>query len=166
MTRIKEYFTFKKIVIFFVAIFVVLFCAADFSTAFMDWQYYKAKYVNNKCSGIYIYDKDLYKEAKEYGYKIATLSNGFPIEIESLLMDTQYSRIKIEGINVFFIDNNGNKHIIYQVREYRQRYFRIYISGDEGNGLKLNTWDFHRFQNSGHTFYIKEYNNSIKGICE
>lgn len=81
-------------------------------------------------------------------------------------MNTQYSKIWILGRNIFYIDNNGNKHIIYQIREYIQRYFRIYISGDEGRGLKLNTWDFYRFQNKNHTFYIEEYNNTIKGICE
>ena len=104
MIRIKKYFTLKKVFIFFVVIFIVLFCAADFSMAFMDWQYYKAKYMNNRCSGIYIYDKDLYEEAKKHGDKIATLSNGFPLELETLEMNTQYSRIWILGRNYFHRD--------------------------------------------------------------
>lgn len=132
----------------------------------MDWQFYKAKYVNAKCSGIYIYNKNLYKEAHKYGDKIATLSNGFSLEAETLEMDTQYNRINIIGKTYFFIDDRGDKHIIYQTREYIQRYFRIYISGDEGSGWRFNTWDFHWFQISDNTFYIKDYNNTIKGICE
>lgn len=166
MNVIKKYFTLKKVFIFFVVIFMVLFCAADFSMAFMDWQYYKAKYMNNKCSGIYIYDKDLYEEIKGDGDKIAILSNGFPLKLETLEMNTQYSRIWILGRNYFYIDESGNKHTIYQIRKYIQRYFRIYISGDEGGGLRLNTRDFHWFQSKNYTFYIEEYNNTIKGICE
>ncbi|BAM13256.1 hypothetical protein HCN_p17 (plasmid) [Helicobacter cinaedi PAGU611] len=166
MNVIKKYLTLKKVLVFFAVAFLVLFCAANFSTAFMDWQYYKAKYINNKCSGIYIYDKDLYEEAKEYGDKIAILSNGFPIKRETLEVNTQYGRIWILGKNIFYIDDSGNKHTIYQIREYIQRYFRIYLSGDEAAGLRLNTRDFHWFQSKNHTFYIEEYNNTLKGICE
>lgn len=118
MNIIKKYLTLKRIAIFFGGIFIALFIAADFSTALMDWQFYKAESINDKCSGIYIYDKELYKEAQKYGDKIATLSNGFPIEMESLIMDTQYSRIGIIGRTIFFIDNNGDKHIVYQIRKY------------------------------------------------
>lgn len=177
MNAIRKYFTLKKIFIFF-AIFVVLFSAADL-TPFIDWQYYKAEYVNNKCSGIYIYDKDLYKEAKEFGdtgIKV-TLSNGFPTQREPLYEDPEYyrygqrfhtqdSRIRFRGSNIFYIDDSGNKHTIYQIREYFYEYFKIYISGDEGNGWRLNLSDLIWFSNKNNIFYIEEYNDSLKGICE
>ena len=166
MNIIKKYFTLKRVFIFFAVVFVALFCAADFSMAFMDWQYYKAKSINNKCSGTYIYDKDLYEEIKGDGDEIETLSNGFPLELETLEMNTQYSRIWILGRNYFYRDESGNKHIVYQIREYIQRYFAISISGDEGRGWRLNTWRYYYIPSSNNTFYIKEHNNAIKGICE
>ena len=166
MNIIKKYFTLKKIIIFLAVVFVVLFVVGNFSVALMDWQHYKAESISDKCSGIYIYDKDLYEEAKGYGDKIATLSNGFPIKRESLLIDTQYSRIKIVGRTIFFIDGNGNKHIIYQVRKYRQKYFAISIGGDEGRGLIFDIWRYYWLPISDNVFYIEDYNNLHKGICE
>ncbi len=81
-------------------------------------------------------------------------------------MDTQYSRIGIIRKNYIFIDNNGDKHIIYQIRKYVQKYFAIYISGDEGSRFRLNTWRFYWLPMGDNVFYIEDYNNLYKEICE
>ena len=164
LNRLKSIFTLKRIAIFFLSIFLILFFAGGCSFKYMDWQFYKAEKMSDECSGTYIYDKALYEEAQKYGEKM--LSNGYPIEREPLLMDTRYSRIKIVGSNIYFVDNNGTKHTIYQIRKYRQRYFKLYISGDEGGGFGLNTWRLYWLPNRHNVFYMKDYINSKKEVCE
>lgn len=53
---------FKKIIIVFAVVFVVLFYVGGYSFKYMDWQYYKFKKMIERESGIYIYDKALYDE--------------------------------------------------------------------------------------------------------
>lgn len=165
----KNIFTIMKRILISISIIVAgLFCIADFSTALMDWQFYKAESMSDKCSGNYIFDDKLYEEVKgeERYKKDKVLSNGFLSQIESLKIPTKYSRIAIIGENIFYIDNNNIKHTIYQIREYRQIYFKIALKGDEGRGFdwetkrtRSNSSSSADIHDRGTIIYIEEKNN-------
>lgn len=95
------------------------------------------------CAGVYVYDKKLYDEVKDIGRKKFTLSNGYPIQWESISRNTKYSRINMIAYNAFYVDKDEAKHIVYQQRGYEQKYFRLHFGGDEGRGFWFDIWDYH-----------------------
>lgn len=179
MAKLKLKSVAKITLIIFVLIFGGLFVIANFSTALVDWQFYKAEKLGEKCSGIYVFDKDLYAEAEKIGIypglgigvipsqEEGILSNNFLLEAESLRMNTKYSRISIVGYTAFYTDNNGNKHIIYQAREYIQEYFALYIGGDEGGGIRVGTSRLYHIPYENNLFYVENMQEeATQGVCK
>lgn len=159
LDKLKQIFTLKRVAIFFMSIFLILFLAGGCSFKYMDWQYYKFKNLAEKESGVYIYDKALYDEVeylrKQNGgiyhfnlvlkdgselYK-GILSNGYKIESnpspsEGDIIATKYSRIyQFDFIRYQYFDSNKAKHIIAKVKGFYYAEYGLWLSGDEGAGF-------------------------------
>lgn len=169
MNVIKKYFTLKKIFIFFAVVFVVLFCAGGCSFLFMDWQHYKFKHLIETQSGIYIIDDNLYKEIENKKskllpngkYSLGLLSNGYEAfyQYEDDLKQINSRILSCKRYKRYYIDDNGIEHIISFKKLFSYITYGLWLSGDEGNGWRINYKEKSIFYSKKGNIFYKDLND-------
>ena len=122
MNRLKNIFTPKRVAIFFLSIFLILFFAGGCSFKYMDWQYYKFKSLCENEAGRIILNETLYEDYRNPNYKQHKPSDIYRGRILEFSRGITYYDKKIISIHRGFIYYN----------------YGIFFSGDEGGGFNLN----------------------------
>lgn len=160
MLKLKQIFILKRILIYLVSLFFILFFVGGCSFRYMDWQWYKFKKLLENESGLYIFEQELHKEAMQRDM----LSNGYGLirENDEHNFSSIDSRLQeYRAFGKYFIDKNGDKHIISYARGFIYTDYGLWLHGDEGGGFH---WDIERelggflTKNNSYinTFYLKD----------
>ncbi|MWV61704.1 hypothetical protein DCO58_08145 [Helicobacter saguini] len=142
LLKLKQIFTLKRILKGLVSLFLILFFAGGCSFKYMDWQYYKFMWLMKNESGRYIYDEKLYNEINQNGIN-TKLSNGYFVitnsqeEFDIKIINSRLKEYKT--FILYYIDSNGNKHIIMHNKNFSYFNYGLWFKGDEGAGFWLET---------------------------
>ena len=140
MNSIKQYFTFKKIIIFLGVVFFILFLVGGCSFKSIDPQYYKFKRLCKEAKSA-IYDEELYRiyqarYNKERYYDEKT-------QKEYLRQDFKTRNTKAVHISkdLSRFDNYlyYKEKLIYFYEDYWYDYSGLFLQGDEGMGWYWET---------------------------
>ena len=161
MNIIKKYFTLKRIVIFFGVVFAVLFFIGECSFKYMDWQYYVARDMCKNESGIYILNKELYEDMITYNLqdsKYTRKMEEFNKTEYERYEPTKYNRIyKLDYRKYYYYDSVRNEpYIVSFERSFAYKNYGIFLTGDEGRGFMVKTFEILECFNRDNTFTIKE----------
>ena len=156
MNRLKNIFTPKRVAIFFLSIFLILFFAGGCSFKYMDWQYYKFKIL---CENVHnekvIYDDDYWEMLQKYRqamrdnytkyYYYEKLDKNLSFQNwEEVLLKSEIGfgigKLIKENFDQHYLDEEHNVKIINYNR-YIYINKGLWIGGDEGGGFYLITND-------------------------
>ncbi|GAB0172988.1 hypothetical protein [Helicobacter trogontum] len=122
-------------------ILAIMFLLSGCSFKYFDPQFYKFVYLGTKYGGTYIYDLEIYNEILRDDFSLKDkLSNGYYLkgyyadeaDIEYDIKRLGSRLIEFKKNVLYYIDNNGTKHIVKYNRYFEYTY--IAFGGDEGRG--------------------------------
>ena len=123
--------------IFGILAITIMFLVSGCNTQFFDPQYYEFRGLMKNESGTYIFDKELYDEAKQLNNG-DTLSNGYKLIYDSAGTDIEYINNRVMKGKRFtnaYIDNDGQKHFISYSLCFEYITYGLWLKGDEGGGF-------------------------------
>ena len=132
MNSIKQYFTFKKIIIFLGVAFFILFLVGGCSFKYMDWQYYEFKRLC-KGAGQINFNQQLYEDYKNPKYKEVKPDD---IYVSSRIIE--FSRRKTYFDDKIIALHKGFIYINYGVFLYGDEAAGFYFRLKEEIGCKEN----------------------------
>ena len=144
MNSIKQYFTFKKIIIFLGVAFFILFLVGGCSFKYMDWQYYEFKKLcANVDSEVVIHNQDYFDIIKNHK-NIETDDKGC-FYSEKLQQEICFGNFDYKGGTEFERGNlskvkwelwYSDIHYATQIG-YNYKYFGLWLQGNEAAGFYI-----------------------------
>lgn len=135
----------------------------------MDWQYYKFQYLIKSKSGVYIIDDNIYKEIENKDiellsdgkYSLGLLSNGYEsfYKYEDDLKQINSRISSCKKHKKYYVDDNGIEHIISFEETFSYITYGLWLSGDEGNGWRINYKDKSIFYSKKGNIFYKDLND-------
>ena len=140
LNRLKSIFTLKRIAIFFLSIFLILFFAGGCSTLFVDPRNYIAWLYLCRYDKQILYDKNLYDKLEiADSYKggepikeIGELQTLFATKIRTQTISSK----KFLGITRTEYEWHMDNRLVAKGVGYDTTFYRFEFSGDEGGGLR------------------------------
>ena len=141
--------------IFGILAITIMFLVSGCNTQFFDPQYYEFRKLKNDTSGLYVFNEELYKEARKIG-EGKILQNGhkliYEYEVDIVKIDSRIERAK--RFMYSYIDENEQKNIISYYLCYNYYTYGLWLAGDEGGGFRLKGGDKSVFLwNEDNVFY-------------